>query len=85
MPASAALVATLRARGIAAVISGAGPTVLALTDAGTADKFLAEAASDGSAWAAHRLELDLDGACVLPLTGSQGAPSVGSQAAPPEG
>jgi homoserine kinase len=64
MPESATLVATLRAQGIAAVISGAGPTVLALTDAGTAEKLLAEAAPT---WAAHRLELDLDGATVLPL------------------
>lgn len=34
MPASAALVAALRERGVAAVISGAGPSVLALTTAG---------------------------------------------------
>ena len=68
MPDSAALVATLRADGVAAVISGAGPTVLALTDAGTAEKLLTEAVA-GPAWAAHRLDLDLDGACVLPLTG----------------
>ncbi|RSM49518.1 homoserine kinase [Amycolatopsis balhimycina DSM 5908] len=33
-PASTELVATLRARGVAAAISGAGPTVLALTTAG---------------------------------------------------
>ncbi|MFC1429873.1 homoserine kinase [Streptacidiphilus sp. N1-3] len=64
MPESATLVATLRAQGVAAVISGAGPTVLALTDAGTADKLLAEA---DPSWAAHRLELDLEGAAVLPL------------------
>ena len=70
MPASAELVARLRAQGVAAVISGAGPTVLALTDAGTADKLLADvtAGPSGPSWAAHRLELDLDGACVLPLT-----------------
>ena len=69
MPHSASLVATLRADGVAAVISGAGPTVLALTDAGTADKLLAEA---GPGWAAHRLALDVEGACVLPLTESPG-------------
>jgi homoserine kinase len=82
MPHSAALVATLRAQGVAAVISGAGPTVLALTDAGTAAKLLAEVASGpgGAFWAAHRLDLDLDGACVLPLAGPQDA----AQPAPPE-
>lgn len=68
MPHSAALVATLRADGVAAVISGAGPTVLALADAGTAEKLLAEA---GPSWAAHRLALDLEGACVLPLASAQ--------------
>lgn len=38
MPESAALVERLRADGIPAVISGAGPTVLALADADSADK-----------------------------------------------
>ena len=66
MPASAVLVAVLRSQGVAAVISGAGPTVLALTDEATAEKALAEA---GPEWAAHRLALDLEGACVLPLSG----------------
>ncbi len=37
MPATARLVAALRAAGIPAVISGAGPAVLALTDTGTGD------------------------------------------------
>jgi homoserine kinase len=64
MPESAALVAGLRAQGVAAVISGAGPTVLALTDDGTAEKLLAQA---GPGWAAHRLRLDTQGAAVLPL------------------
>lgn len=66
MPESAVLVAILRSQGVAAVISGAGPTVLALTDEATAEKALAEA---GPEWAAHRLALDLEGACVLPLSG----------------
>ncbi|MBF9067490.1 homoserine kinase [Streptacidiphilus fuscans] len=65
MPQSAALVAGLRAEGIAAVISGAGPTVLALTDASTAEKVLGFA---GEGWAAHRLALDTEGAAVLPLS-----------------
>ncbi|MEZ0065971.1 homoserine kinase [Streptacidiphilus sp. MAP12-20] len=64
MPQSAALVGALRAEGVAAVISGAGPTVLALTDESTADKVLGFA---GEGWAAHRLALDTEGAVVLPL------------------
>ncbi|MFI9151828.1 homoserine kinase [Streptomyces sp. NPDC053367] len=64
MPESAALVERLRADGVPAVISGAGPTVMALADAGTADKVEALA---GPEWAANRLPLDLRGASVLPL------------------
>ncbi|MEY9871752.1 homoserine kinase [Streptacidiphilus sp. MAP12-33] len=64
MPQSAALVAGLRAEGVAAVISGAGPTVLALTDESGADKVLSFA---GEGWAAHRLALDTEGAAILPL------------------
>lgn len=64
MPDSAGLVGALRAEGIPAVISGAGPTVLAFTDAEGADKLIGFA---GSGFAAHRLELDRTGASVLPL------------------
>ncbi|AXI79464.1 homoserine kinase [Peterkaempfera bronchialis] len=64
MPESTALVAALRAEGVAAVVSGAGPTVLALAHDGTADKLTHFA---GPEWAAHRLELDHRGASVLPL------------------
>jgi homoserine kinase len=64
MPESAALVAALRAEGVPAVVSGAGPTVLALVDGGTADKLIHSA---GPEWAAHRLEFDHDGASVLPI------------------
>jgi homoserine kinase len=64
MPESAALVERLRADGIPAVISGAGPTVLALADEESADK-VAHLAGQG--WAANRLDLDEAGACVLPL------------------
>ncbi|NGN66207.1 homoserine kinase [Streptomyces sp. A7024] len=64
MPESVALVNRLRADGVPAVISGAGPTVLALTDDGSAEK-VAAAATDG--WAASRLDLDADGASLLPL------------------
>ncbi|GAA1383059.1 homoserine kinase [Kitasatospora putterlickiae] len=70
MPDSAALVAALRAEGVPAVISGAGPTVLALTDEAGVEKVLGFAGDHGSGgpvFAAHRLELDRTGASVLPL------------------
>ncbi|GAB7043581.1 MULTISPECIES: homoserine kinase [Catenuloplanes] len=55
MPESAALVRRLRAAGVAAVISGAGPSVLALTQVpGDFD------AGDG--WAATPMSVDADGA-----------------------
>jgi homoserine kinase len=65
MPASAALVGALRAEGVAAVVSGAGPTVLALVPGEEAAEKVVGFAGEG--WAAHRLRLDRDGACVLPL------------------
>jgi homoserine kinase len=66
MPRSAALVARLRAAGIAAVISGAGPTVLALTTARQA----AEVAQFDARWfTAMPLTVDTEGAHVLPLDG----------------
>ena len=52
MPESVALVDRLRADGVPAVISGAGPTVLALADESAADK-VARLAGEG--WAANRL------------------------------
>jgi homoserine kinase len=67
MPRSAALVERLRADGVPAVISGAGPTVLALTSSQTAE---AVASSHASRWvAATPLEVDPDGAHVVPLDG----------------
>ncbi|WP_406092525.1 homoserine kinase [Kitasatospora purpeofusca] len=70
MPDSAALVAALRAENVPAVISGAGPTVLALTDEAGVQKvldFAADHGGNGPAFDAHRLELDRTGASVLPL------------------
>jgi homoserine kinase len=64
MPRSLELVNRLRADGVPAVISGAGPTVLALAENGAADK-VARLAGEG--WAANRLTLDTAGASVLPL------------------
>jgi homoserine kinase len=61
MPASLDLVAALRTAGYAAVVSGAGPTVLAFTDADSAAD-LAGRCPEG--WAVHRLAVDSRGATV---------------------
>lgn len=69
MPATAALVESLRGAGIAAVVSGAGPSVLALTLAGSgpsAADVTRIAAEAGPAWRVLPLRVDTDGARVLP-------------------
>lgn len=69
MPATADLVARLRAAGIPAVVSGAGPTVLALTVAGThpgPEAVAPIANATGAEWQAHTLDVDRDGAMVKP-------------------
>jgi len=68
MPATAALIDDLRAAGIAAVVSGAGPSVLALTVSGTlpgpAD--VAKIAAEGAqVWRVLPLEVDTEGAVLL--------------------
>ncbi|MER7044094.1 homoserine kinase [Streptomyces jumonjinensis] len=63
------LVNRLRADGVPAVISGAGPTVLALAEDSVADK-VARLAGEG--WAANRLAFDTAGASVLPLAPAGG-------------
>jgi len=63
---SAALMTRLREAGIAAVISGAGPSVLALTTIAKAD---AVAEFDTRWFTATRLAIDTEGARVLPLAG----------------
>ncbi|MDT0307180.1 homoserine kinase [Streptomyces sp. DSM 44917] len=70
MPGSVDLVARLRADGVPAVISGAGPTVLAFAEDGEAEK-IARLAGEG--WTANRLALDLAGTSVLPLAGADEA------------
>lgn len=65
MPASLALLRALRAAGIAATVSGAGPTVLALAGPDTAD---AAAAVAGSQWRVERLAVDVAGATATPAT-----------------
>jgi homoserine kinase len=62
MPESLALVDALRADGVPAIVSGAGPTVLAFTDATGAAGLLARC-PDG--WAGHHLTVDRDGARIL--------------------
>jgi homoserine kinase len=69
MPATAALVDALRGVGVAAVVSGAGPTVLALTDPPpdfAPDFAPAEAGAGGIRWASMRLDLSNDGARIEP-------------------
>ncbi|MCW2543457.1 MAG: serine kinase [Frankiales bacterium] len=64
MPRTAALVKALREDGIPAVVSGAGPTVLALTTTATAETV---AGRQPRAWDVVTLPVDTDGASVLPL------------------
>jgi len=62
MPRTTALVAELRGRGIPAVVSGAGPTVLALTH-GDQTSTAMQAASPG--WTVSTVPVDPRGAVVL--------------------
>jgi len=67
MPATAGLVGRLREAGIPAVVSGAGPTVLALTMAGAgpgADAVRAIANQAGPVWLVRALDIDRAGATV---------------------
>jgi len=61
MPESLALVHELRADGVPAVVSGAGPTVLALTDVSSVPTLLPRAPQG---WVAHQLLVDTEGAKV---------------------
>jgi homoserine kinase len=63
MPASAGLIAELRGRDVPAVLSGAGPTVLALVDP---SRVADVAATAPAGWSAAVLELDRGGVRVLP-------------------
>jgi homoserine kinase len=66
MPRSAALLSRLREAGIAAVISGAGPTVLALT---TTAQVETVAQFDARWFTATQIAIDTQGARVMPLAG----------------
>ena len=61
MPGSAALIAELRADGVPAVVSGAGPTVLALTDVASVPSLVARCPEG---WQARHLPIDRFGARV---------------------
>jgi homoserine kinase len=64
MPRSASLLEHLRAEGVAAVISGAGPSVLALTDRASSDRVAAQVPRG---WTVHVLAVEAAGAGLLPL------------------
>lgn len=66
MPRTAEFVEQLRGAGVPAVVSGAGPALLALVDAETAETVGSWA---GSGWSVHRLEVDAGGAGTVPLDG----------------
>ena len=66
MPATAGLVARLRAAGLAAVVSGAGPSVLVLgDDEGTGARVEGVLGSDRSGWRVLPLRLAQDGATLV--------------------
>jgi homoserine kinase len=76
MPATADLVSRLRAAGIPAVVSGAGPAVLALTVAGThpgPEAVAPIASGTRTEWQVHVLDVDRDGATIQ-ATSSGNAP-----------
>ncbi|MCA5893838.1 homoserine kinase [Isoptericola sp. NEAU-Y5] len=76
MAGSAELLRALRSEGFAATISGAGPTVLALTSGdGTArlDELLSGLVDDVAGWRASRLDIDTQGA-VARRIGGPGSP-----------
>jgi homoserine kinase len=65
MPESATLVTALRADGVPAIISGAGPTVLAFCGGTDADEALADLlARCPAGWEAHHLQVERSGVLV---------------------
>ncbi len=65
MPRTTAILAKLRAQGIAAAVSGAGPSVIALST----DERVLDAAVSGAprGWTAYRLDIDNEGAQAGPV------------------
>jgi homoserine kinase len=67
MPATAALLASLRADGVPAVVSGAGPSLLAFcTTAQQMEQVTAAASARSEPWTVLPLDLDTGGACLVP-------------------
>ncbi len=64
MPATAALIDALRAAGVPAVVSGAGPSVLAFVREGVGPKPGDITAIAGPDWQVQTLAVDTDGATV---------------------
>ena len=67
MPATAGLISRLRTAGIPAVVSGAGPAVLALTAAGThpgPEAVQKIASGTGDTWRVQALDVDTEGATI---------------------
>ena len=65
MPESLALVDELRADGVAAIVSGAGPTVLAFSSGVESAETTKLTARCPAGWACHSLSVDIDGVRVL--------------------
>ncbi|MGH8940872.1 MAG: homoserine kinase, partial [Actinomycetes bacterium] len=64
------LVGTLRRQGVPATVSGAGPSVLALTTPATAT--IAAEAVAGQGWRVERTPLDTRGARAVSIRGGSG-------------
>lgn len=65
MPESLALVDELRADGVAAIVSGAGPTVLAFSNGVESAETTKLTARCPAGWTCHPLSIDIDGVRVL--------------------
>jgi homoserine kinase len=65
MPESLALVDELRADGVAAIVSGAGPTVLAFSSGVESAETTKLTARCPAGWACHALSVDMDGVRIL--------------------
>ena len=65
MPESLALVDELRADGVAAIVSGAGPTVLAFSNGVESAETAKLIARRPAGWACHALSVDMDGVRIL--------------------
>lgn len=71
MPGTLAVVRALRAAGLAAVVSGAGPTILVLSDVAdrpAVDRIVDDEVGPLRAWRVRHLEVDHAGCVALPVT-----------------